>query len=116
VSLRAWQTRIEDILAASSEIGTFIAGLNYDQFCADAKTLKAVTADLMIIGEAAGRIPDVIVGKYPEVPWHLMRGMRNRIVHAYFSVDSKIVWDTCVKDLPLLAEPLNKILQENPRT
>jgi uncharacterized protein with HEPN domain len=49
VSLRSWQERIEDILAAIAEIESFMAGMNREQFLADAKTLKAVVADLTII-------------------------------------------------------------------
>lgn len=113
MSPRRWRDRIEDILAAAEEIQSFIAGLDYDQFCGDAKTLKASIADLMIIGEAAGRIPDDVTHRYPEVPWHLMRGMRNRVVHAYFDVDTKIVWDTCVTDLPLVEQTLARILSDN---
>lgn len=41
MSPRAWEERIQDILAAIAEIKTFIAGLSRDQFLADAKTLKA---------------------------------------------------------------------------
>ena len=95
MSLRSWQERIEDILAAIAEIGSFMVGMNREQFLADAKTLKAVVADLTIIGEAARHIPEAVVQAHPEVPWALMRGMRNRIVHGYYQVDPVVVWDTC---------------------
>jgi uncharacterized protein with HEPN domain len=114
VSHRTWQERVEDILAAVAEIESFIAGLTRDQFLADVKTLKAVVADLTIIGEAASRIPDAIVQTHPEIPWALMRGMRHRIVHGYYQVDPMIVWDTCQNDLGPLIQPLRQVLQQNP--
>ena len=46
----------------------------------------------------------------PGVPWHLMRGMRNRIVHGYFSVDEQIMWDTLKTDLPDLVTELEVLL------
>jgi uncharacterized protein with HEPN domain len=63
VSLRNWQERIEDILATIAEIEPFMAGMNREQFLADDKTLKAVVADLTIIGEAARHIPEAVLGK-----------------------------------------------------
>jgi uncharacterized protein with HEPN domain len=57
VSARTGRERIEDILAAIAEIASFVAGMSRDQFLADPKTLKAVVADLTVIGEAAFTFP-----------------------------------------------------------
>jgi len=113
VSPRKWPRRIEDILDAVEELQSFVRGLTYGEFCTDAKTIKAVAADLAIIGEAAGHIPEDIVSAHPDIPWPLMKAMRNRIVHVYFDVDPRIIWDTIQQDLPPLIEPLRKLLEEN---
>ena len=112
MSPRSWQERIQDILEAVAEIQTFVAGLSRDQFLSDSKTIKAVVANLTIIGEAARHVPDSIVQAHSEIPWSLMTGMRNRIVHGYYQVDPTIVWDTCQNDLPALAAALPKVLDE----
>ena len=112
MSPRKWPRRIEDILDAVEEIQTFAQGLTYDQFRQDAKTIKAIAADLAIIGEAVGHIPDDVMSVYPDIPWPLMKAMRNRIVHVYFDVDPEIIWDTVKRDLPPLIEPLKKLLKE----
>ncbi len=39
-----------------------------------------------------------------------MRGLRNRIVHAYFGVDLQLVWEVVVDDLPPLKEPIEKLI------
>jgi uncharacterized protein with HEPN domain len=39
-----------------------------------------------------------------------MRAMRNRIVHVYFNVDKKLMWDTIQNDLPPLVSELEKLL------
>jgi uncharacterized protein with HEPN domain len=101
-------------LDAIAEIQTFVAGLDRAKFLADAKTVKAVVADLVIIGEAARHVPDDQVAAHPEIPWPLMRGMRNRIVHGYYQVDANVVWDTCENDLTPLVEPLRKLLANLP--
>jgi uncharacterized protein with HEPN domain len=110
VSSRKWQRRIEDILDAIAEIQVFTAGATLEQFRTDAKTLKAVAADLVIIGEAANHIPDDVQEAHHDVPWVLMRAMRNRVVHVYFDVDPDILWDTVHTDLPKLVDPLKRLL------
>lgn len=92
MSPRIWQHRIQDILDAAGEIGSFIAGKTFDEFRSNAMALKGVVADLAIIGEAARHVPNDIVAAHPEVPWPLMRAMRNRIIHVYFGIDPKVVW------------------------
>ena len=110
MSSRKWRRRIEDILDAVAEIQAFSTGTTLEQFRTDAKTLKAVAADLMIIGEAATHIPDDVQDANQDVPWVLMRAMRNRVVHVYFDVDPDILWDTVHNDLPKLVDPLRRLL------
>lgn len=65
-----------------------------------------------IIGEAAKRVPEVIRKKYPEIPWKAMSGMRDRIIHAYDSVDLEIVWKVVINDIPSIKPQLHKMLAE----
>jgi uncharacterized protein with HEPN domain len=91
VSSIKWRRRIEDILDAIAEIQAFSAGTTLEQFRTDAKTLKAVSPDLIIIGEAANHIPDDVQYANQDVPWVLIRAMRNRVVHVYFDIDPDIL-------------------------
>ena len=106
MSPRDWKERIQDILDAIVEIRAFTRGMDFDTFRADAKTIKAVELDFIVIGEAANQIPDEVEEAYPKVPWSLMRAMRNRLVHVYFSVDERLLWDTIQNDLPVLVTAL----------
>jgi uncharacterized protein with HEPN domain len=110
VSHRDWRNRIRDILDAIAEIQKFTYGMDYEAFRMDDKCIRAVEMNFIIIGEAASQIPEEIEEKYPEIPWNLMRAMRNRIVHAYFNVDEKLMWDTVQNDLPPLVPLLEKLL------
>lgn len=110
MSPRGWQNRIRDILDAIAEIQKFTRGINYAAFKGDTKAVRAVEMNFIIIGEAANQIPDEIEEKYMTIPWNLMRAMRNRIVHAYFEVDEKLMWDTIQNDLPPLIPELEKLL------
>jgi uncharacterized protein with HEPN domain len=110
VSPRGWQNRIRDILDAIAEIRSFTGDLDYETFKEDNKAIRAVEMNFIIIGEAANQIPEEIEEKYATIPWSLMRAMRNRIVHAYFEVDEKLMWDTIQNDLPPLVPELEKLL------
>ena len=109
MSPRDWKERIQDILDAIAEIQKFTYGMDFDSFNKDDRTIRATELDFIVIGEAANQISEDVQGGYPEIPWHLMRAIRNRIVHAYFSVDAQLLWETVENDLPLLIEPLKRI-------
>ena len=110
MSPRNWQDRIRDILEAIAEIQKFTQDMDYEAFKKDDKSVRAVEMNFIIIGEAAGQIPEEIEEKYAAIPWSLMRAMRNRIVHVYFKVDEKLMWDTVQNDLPPLIPELEKLL------
>ncbi len=112
MSSRRWDERVRDILEAIDEIQSFTQNMDFETFQGDVKTIKAVQLDFIIIGEAANHIPDDVQAAHSEVPWHLMRAMRNRLVHVYFSVDPTMVWNTIQNDLPPLVEPLQHLLDD----
>ena len=89
---------------------SYVEGLSKEDFLADSRTQQAVIMNLIIIGEAAAKLMQDHAGftqAHPDVPWHRMKGMRNRIAHGYFDTDLEIVWDTVQLALPdLLARLL----------
>jgi uncharacterized protein with HEPN domain len=105
-----WRERIRDILEAIAEIQKFTGGMSYESFHKDDRSIRAVEMNFIIIGESANQIPAEVEEKYPEIPWNLMRAMRNRIVHVYFQIDEKLLWDTTHNDLPPLIPMLKKLL------
>ena len=101
---------LEDIETAMNRIAEYIEGYTFVDFKRDYKTVDAVIRNFEIIGEAAGRIPLEIQGKYPELGWLEMRGMRNIMAHEYFGVSLSIVWHAIEHDLSPLAEGLRQLL------
>ena len=73
---RTWEFRIADIVEAINNVLNYTDGMRYDNFVKDRKTIDAVIRNFIIIGEAASRLPDVLIKKYPDVPWRDMRDMR----------------------------------------
>lgn len=98
---------LNDILESISDIKEFTAGMTQESFSKDKKTIKAVVRSLEVIGEAAGKIPQQIRNRYPEVSWQEIIGMRNRLIHEYFGIDIDIIWQTIEEDM----EPLEVIVQ-----
>ena len=116
MSTRGWTERVEDILDAIAEVDSFIAGMELETFRSDAKTVRAIELNLIIIGEAASRIPDDIQAAHPDIPWSFMKAMRNRLVHAYFNVDAQVLWDTVQDDLPPLKIALQQLVRSPSQT
>jgi uncharacterized protein with HEPN domain len=110
VSRRAWPQRIGDILDAIAEIRSFVADISFEEFAANPEKLKAVLANFAIIGEAARHVPEEIQSAHPAIEWRRMRDMRNVIVHVYFAVNPRIVWDTIQNDLPSLEVSLREMV------
>ena len=51
----------------------------------------------------------------PSIPWREIVGMRNRLVHAYFEIDLRLVWDTVLNDLPALISQLEPMVPSDDR-
>lgn len=95
---------LADILESIEAIERFVKGVDEARFLVDELIQSAVLQKLSIIGEAAARLSDATRNDFPEIPWKEIIGFRNIAVHAYFSVDWRIVFVTVVDDLPLLKE------------
>jgi len=109
---KEYRDYIEDILSSILKIEQFIDELTFEDFKNDDKTVFAVIRALEIIGEAAKKIPQPLKDKYPQIPWREISGMRDKLIHGYFGVDLRVVWDTIKIDIPDLKPLINKMLDE----
>ena len=107
---RSWQLRVEDILECMERIHAYTSGMSLDDFRAETRTGDAVERNFVVIGEAARHIPDDVLAEHPEIPWHLLRGMRDMLV-GYFDVSPDAVWRTIEEDLPPLVPSLQRMLE-----
>jgi len=85
------------------------AGLSQAEFLADETLQRAFVRSLEIIGEATKKIPREFRPSHPEIEWRAMPGMRDHLIHGYFSVDHELVWDVVANRIPVLREQLRHL-------
>ena len=68
----------------------------------DEKTQASVCLKLEVIGEAARAISEPFKQAHPQIAWSAIVGLRHRIVHEYFQLDLKVIWQIVQSDIPLL--------------
>jgi len=103
-----------DIAEAARLVPAFIEGMTKDAFLDDLKTQSAVLHQLMIIGEAVKRLSHEFRAQNPEIPWALIAGMRDHLIHAYDAVDLDEVWKTATSDVPDLLAKIEPLLPKKP--
>jgi uncharacterized protein with HEPN domain len=71
--------------------------------------IEACLYNIQIIGEAVAQLPDDVKNNNPHIPWALIKGMRNRLIHEYFGTDLPVVWNVIKNDLPTFRSDLEII-------
>ncbi|PZV27094.1 MAG: hypothetical protein DCF12_06095 [Snowella sp.] len=100
-----------DMLNSAKLAQEFVAGISWDDFQVDLMRQAAVTRQFEIIGEAARRISETSQAEIPDIPWHQIIGMRNRIAHEYDRLTLDRLWQTVQIALPELVVILEETIQ-----
>jgi uncharacterized protein with HEPN domain len=94
-----------DMLLAARKIRRYTAGMTLQDFRTNDLVQSGVIRELQVIGEAARNITYETRADYPDIDWQGATGMRNRLVHEYFSVNLDIVWQTVQSNIePLIVQ------------
>lgn len=103
------RVRLRHMVEAAESAVQFIAGRQRPDLEEDRMLLFALVRAIEIIGEAASRISAELQATYPDIPWYAIIGMRNRLIHAYFDIDTEIVWQTVTQEIPSLLPQLRAL-------
>ena len=109
---RDYRVYLDDILEAAERIEQYTSGIDLQQFIADNMRVDAVLRNFEIIGEATGHLAPQIRGKYSEVEWSKIIGLRNIIAHEYFRVNLPIIWSLIENDVTPLRIKVSAILEQ----
>ncbi|MBU1006964.1 MAG: DUF86 domain-containing protein [Candidatus Omnitrophica bacterium] len=108
---REYKDYLMDIIGAIEKIEEFTQGIKAEDFEKDEKTKFAVIRALEVIGEAAKKIPLPVKNKYPQIPWPAITGMRDKLIHEYFGVNVKVIWNTVKEDIPSIKPLINQMVE-----
>jgi len=97
------KTEIEYLIKTSED-------LSYEEFISNETLKRAFVRSIEIIGEAVKSLPNEIRSKNSNIEWNKIAGMRDKLIHQYFGVDFKIVWDVLKNFIPSLKQKINDMI------
>lgn len=107
------QDYLEDILSEIAKIGDFSSHTkDINEFKKNQMAYYATVRALEIIGEAIKHIPEEIRTRYPRIPWKKISGMRDILIHAYFGIDTNVVWKTIKENIPEVKPFFEELLKD----
>lgn len=110
-SMKDDRTYLRHILDAIAKIQQYRGECSATELLHDDMRIDAIICELMIIGEAAVHLSSSFKTSHPDIPYADIVGMRNRLIHEYFGVDTDAVLKTCEEDLPGLRLAIEKALE-----
>lgn len=101
------------ILESVELVEKYLSGIEEKEFLKSLILQDSVARRLEIIGEAVAHLTPGFRKKYVKVDWKTIKNMRNLLIHEYFGVNLKVVWNTAKYDLPKLRREIEKIVESN---
>ena len=106
------KTRLQHIYDAILQIESYVQESDYDSFKNNSMMQFACVKQLEIIGEAANHLSPHLKKLHSEIQWREIIDLRNLLIHEYFGIDTKIVWDIIKTDIVSLKSQIKEILEQ----
>ncbi len=106
------RARLLHIRDSIESIQDYVRDSDFKGFKSDRMMMDAAGKRLAVIGEACDHLSDDLKNEYPSTEWFKIKGLRNRIIHQYFDVDVRIIWDVIQDDLPSLKDVVETMLRD----
>ena len=101
-----------DIVRAARLIVEFTHQRNEAEFVDDAFAQSAILYQFTVMGEATKKLSRDFREAHPDIPWKLIAGMRDKVVHDYNDVDLELVWKTATIRVPNFLDSIEPLLSE----
>lgn len=86
-----------------------LASRGRDAYDSDVAVSRACQYNVIRLAATLERLGTDWLAQRPDIPWRLIKGMRNRIAHDYWTVDDDVVWQVVEQH----ASELHAILDED---
>lgn len=83
---------LHDILREIEFLQSIRDRSTFESFKANGTDVRAASFSILVISEAARRIPEDWLAAYPDTPWHAVRAIGNKLRHEYQRISETIVW------------------------
>ena len=104
--------RLQHIIEAADFVIEHTKDVDFERFLSDKLLYGALIYYTMVIGEAGYKLSHEFTSKHCETPWSDIAGMRHHIVHGYYRVDNRVVWNIITNDIPTLRKRVQQYLDE----
>ena len=106
---------LEDMRNVARDIARYVERFELEQVWNDPDAQRLFRAVFGELGESAGRVSEKTKSRLPSVPWRQIIATRNKVVHDYERVNYDVLYGAGRKDIPVLIDELNAILdREDP--
>jgi len=106
------KVRLQHILDAVIEIESYTKQTTYELFLSNTMMQYACIKQLEIIGEAANHLSAHIKNLHSEIAWREITDLRNLLIHEYFGIDTRIVWEIINTDISILKPQIKEIVEQ----
>jgi uncharacterized protein with HEPN domain len=111
-TLKQLKPFLNHILDEANYLIRHSANISYSRFFENETLKRSFVRSLEVIGEAVKNIPDDFRDEYPDIPWKDMAGLRDILIHRYFGINYKMVWDIVKNQVSDIKTKIQSILNE----
>lgn len=102
---------LRHILESVMALQKYLVGVDEAEYLSNMEKQDSAERRLQVIGEAIVQLPAEFKDGHPAIPWAKIAGLRNRLVHEYFDIDHKLVWNILEKSLPEFGKQIEEVLK-----
>lgn len=107
---------LQAMVAACIKIQKYIQNTTEVDFLSQSESFDAICMQLSHLGEQVAKLEsssDRIIQHFPdELDWAALKALRNRIGHAYMTVDAEMIWSFATQNIDDLESSLRRILKK----